>query len=292
MSVVKVVRRCCALTKPGIIFGNGVTLWGGFAMGSKDTFKLELFSSILVGLSLIIASACIVNNYIDRKTDAQMVRTQHRPIATGTVSFVQAMGLAFILGVCGIGILVVTSTLVIVSMAFFGFCAYVLLYGLGKYISVHATLLGGMAGAIPPALGYCASSNLCDAGAYLLFLSMVVWQMPHFYSIAIYRLEEYSKTSISILPIQRGIFVTKVYMTGYILSFIVLSVLCTVLGYTGSVYTIVTMSLGSLWLIFCIVGLRWCSERNWARYMFYLSLVVLFSMNIAIVLGRGFLIVS
>src|SRR6202040_4019316 len=116
---------------------------------------------------------------------------------------------------------------------------YVVLYSFWKYRSSLATLVGSIAGAVPPVVGYCSVSNRFDTGAVLFFLILVLWQMPHFFSIAMYRLQDYSAAAIPVLPIKKGNHRTKVHMVFYILGFIMVAILLTVFGYTGYSYLIV-----------------------------------------------------
>ena len=162
------------LMKPGIIMGNVITAAGGFALGSKGTFDFGLFLAALLGLSLIIGSACAFNNYIDRTADQKMKRTQNRPLAKGTISLQSATLFAIFLFLSGILVLTLFVNLLTLAIALIGFAVYVFFYSFLKYRSTHATLIGSIAGATPPALGYCAASNHFDMGALLLFAVIVL----------------------------------------------------------------------------------------------------------------------
>ena len=275
-----ITRGYISLVKPGIVLGNAVVTAGGFAIGSKGALDLRLLALVVTGLSCIIASACICNNCIDRKTDAKMARTSHRLLATGEVSSKEALPFACALGIFGLIVLLLSAPLLSVAAALLGFGTYVVLYGIGKYLSLYATLVGSIAGALPPVVGYCAAANTFDAGALLLGCSMICWQMPHFYAIAIYRLDEYAATSLSILPVQRGLFITKVRMLGYIIAWTALSGMLSVFGYTGWLYCGAVLALGCGWIYLCIKGFTVNSEKIWARRMLNYSLV-----NIGLVNG-------
>jgi protoheme IX farnesyltransferase len=278
------ILRYIALSKPGIVLGNAVTTAGGFAIGSRHELDFRLLGLVLTGLSCVIAAACVCNNCIDRGTDAKMARTSHRVLATGELSWKQAMPFAAVLGVFGLITLLLSAPLIAVLATVVGFGAYVLLYGMGKYLSLYATLVGSVAGAVPPVVGYCAAANTFDAGALLLGCSMVCWQMPHFYSIAIFRLDEYASTSLSVLPVQKGIFITKVRMLGYIVVWTVLSCMLSVFGYTGWLVFVVAAALGCSWGWLCLQGFSVCNERAWARRMFFWSLVNVGLSNVLYVL--------
>lgn len=275
-------RTYCLLTKPGIIFGNVITTVGGFTLASKGKFNFWLFLATIIGLSLVIASACVFNNYIDRDLDKKMSRTKNRALALGLISEQRAIIFAIFLGLTGTLLLFLFTNLLTVSIALFGFFVYVILYSFSKYHSIHGTLIGSIAGAVPPVVGYCAVSNRFDLGALILFAMIALWQMPHFFAIAIYRLEDYAAASIPVLPIKKGIQVTKFHMMLYIAAFIAVSFLLTMFGYTGFSFLIVAAFLGFSWLGLSIKGFRCKDDKLWARKMFLFSLIIVMGLCIAI----------
>jgi protoheme IX farnesyltransferase len=254
---------------------------GGFALGSKSCFSIAHLLTPLIGLCLVIASACICNQYIDRSEDQKMARTKNRPLVRGTVSSRTALGWGVSCAVSGMALLALATNMMAVGLTAIGFFAYVVLYGHGKYLSLCGTPLGSIAGAIPPVVGYCAVTGSFDMEALLLFLTMICWQMPHFYSIAIYRLDEYAHTSFAILPIQKGTFITKIHMLAYIAAFLV-AASSTVAASTASQWVILTGGGGWLWL--CWRGFFCSDEKAWARQMFLFSLVLIGLLNALLVL--------
>jgi heme o synthase len=277
-----VLRNYILLSKPGIIFGNGVSAVGGFALASKGHFQFFLFLSMMLGLSMVIASACIFNNYIDREIDAKMKRTRNRVLVKGLISIKNAMVYAFILLVCGCCILLVNTNLLTTVLSLSGFAIYVFLYSFLKHSSIHATLVGSFAGAIPPVVGYCSLTGSLDKGALILFLMFAMWQMPHFFAIALYRLEDYKAASIPVLPLIRGSFNTKTQMLLYIIGFMGASSLLTVFGYTGYVFLFLITLLSLYWIYLCIKGYQCKNDHKWARKMFLFSLVVVMVLSISI----------
>lgn len=275
-------KQYCLLTKPGIIFGNIITTCGGFALASRGEFHLWVFLATLLGLSLIIASSCVFNNYIDRHHDKKMARTKNRALATGSISTKRAIFFALSLGALGIFVMALWVNLISLGVALFGFFVYVLLYSFSKHRSMHGTLIGSVAGAVPPVVGYAAACNCLDLGALILFSMIALWQMPHFFAIAIYRLKDYTAASIPVLPVIKGVRHAKIQMTLYIIAFIGVSLLLTVFHYTGFAYLIITAALGVAWLLLCIQGFRSDNDRLWARKMFIFSLIVVLGICITI----------
>ncbi len=275
-------KNYCLLMKPGIIMGNIVVTAGGFALASKGTFNLPLFFATLIGLAFIIASACVFNNYIDRDTDKKMKRTKDRGLATGAISAYGAILFGVILGILGALVLYTFTNLITVSVALVGFFVYVILYSFSKYYSIHGTIVGSVAGAIPPVVGYCAVSNRIDAAAVILFFMMVMWQMPHFFAIAIYRIDDYMEASIPVMPVIRGMRETKIYMMLYVIAFTTVSILLTVYGYTGISYLVIVALLGVAWIRLCAKGFSCKNDKLWARQMFIFSLVVVMTLYVTI----------
>lgn len=270
------------LTKPGIIMGNLITTIAGFALASSVYFNIPLFLETLVGLGLIIASACVCNNYIDKESDAKMARTKNRPLVKGLISEKKALIFSFVLGVTGSIILFFFTNLLALFTALLGFAIYVGLYSLVKYHTTYATLVGSISGAMPPVVGYVAVSNSLDLGALILFLILVLWQMPHFYAIAIYRCEDYKKANIPVLPVLKGAHTTKVHMLLYIIAFIPTLLLLTFLGYTGYAYLIIAGMLSFSWLVLSIKGFTTKNDVLWAKQMFALSLVIIVTFSLLV----------
>jgi len=219
------IKDYYSLTKPGIIFGNAIPAVAGFFLASKGHPNAGLFIAMLVGISFVIASACVFNNYIDRDIDKFMARTKKRALPTGIISGRNALLYAIVLGVIGFSLLLFYTNLLTTFVGFVGFFVYIVLYGISKRRSVYGTIVGSIAGAVPPVVGYVAVTNNFDMGALLLFLILVIWQMPHFYAIAIFREDDYAAASIPVLPIKQGIKATKIHMVLYIAAFLIATVM-------------------------------------------------------------------
>jgi protoheme IX farnesyltransferase len=267
------IKSYVALTKPGIIMGNLITAASGFILASKGSIDPMLFIAALVGLSLVIASACVFNNYLDRKSDQKMARTQNRPLVLGTISVKNALVFASALLLLGTSILAVYTHMLTTVLALLGFFGYVIVYGISKYQTRFATEIGSIAGAMPPLVGYTAVTNTLDAGAWILFAIIALWQMPHFYAIAMYRLNDYSAASIPVLPAVKGMFVTKVYMLLYVIAFSIAALMLSLYGYTGALYLGAVAILSTVWLWLSLKGFKATNDTVWAKKMFLYSLV-------------------
>lgn len=267
--------RFFSVVKPGIIFGNLVTLCGGFFLGMRDHFNYELLLLTMLGMGLVIASGCVFNNYIDRDIDQLMERTRHRVLVQGKIAPKVALSYATFLGILGFVDLYFFTNILTLALAALGFIVYVGFYSLAlKRRSGLGTFIGGISGAIPPVVGYTATTDQLDVGALLLFLILFLWQMPHFYAISIYRLEDFSRAKLPILPLKKSVHYTKIVSLIYVFIFTIISVLPSVFGFTGIIYFIAALLLGLIWLGLGLKGL-WLKydDRLWARKMFLFSII-------------------
>ena len=265
--------------KPGIIYGNLITAIGGFLLASKDHIDISLLIFTLLGTSLIIGSACVFNNYIDRGIDIKMDRTKKRALVSGLIKPSRALVFGSIIGLVGFLILIFHTNGLVVLIGSLAFIIYVVFYGISKRRSVHGTLVGSLAGAAPIVAGYCAVTDDFNSGAIILFLVLVTWQMAHFYAIAIYRLDDYRAASIPVLPAVSGIKQTQIQIFAYIGAFIAVTACLTFFGYTGIVFTIVMLILGFLWLYKGIKGFKATNSKKWARKMFLFSLIIIVGLS-------------
>ncbi|MCP5470090.1 MAG: protoheme IX farnesyltransferase [Chlamydiales bacterium] len=270
------------LTKPGIILGNVITIAGGFALAATY-FAPFLFLCTLCGLSFLIASSCILNNYIDRNLDKLMERTKNRPFALGTISVSKALLLSAALGALGFLFLLATNTLTI-CIALFGYVSYIILYGFFKRRTHYGTLVGSLAGAVPPVVGYCAMSGRLDIYALSLFALLIVWQMPHFFAIALFRLNDYKQAGLPVHPIQKGIQATKMQMILYVALFMLLGL--SLAPQVSRIYLVATLVFSTLWLFTAFKGLKDKETEKWAKKMFLISLWTVTAMFVAMLIPQ------
>lgn len=270
------------LTKPGIILGNLITMGAGFLLASRGVWHFGLFFATLIGLAFVMASACVLNNYIDRQRDSKMERTKNRALACGDISERSALLFAAYLGTFGGMILLLYTNLLALAVASAGYFVYVVLYSIWKGRTIYGTAIGSIAGAVPPAVGYCAVSNQVDGGVLILFAMLVLWQMPHFFAVAMTHFDDYVAADIPVLPVKKGIWRTKIHMLFYIFCFTFSAMLLTFFGYTGNVYLLIALGLGLVWLVLCLAGFQSRNDRQWAQRMFRVSLILITAISFAI----------
>lgn len=261
------------LTKPGIVYGNSIATIAGYLFASGSEFKPLHFAITVIATAAVMASACVVNNMIDRDIDAAMDRTRHRALVRGDVSLFGAGVYAGFLGATGIVLLWLVTNPLASWIAVFGFVAYVLLYTIAKRYTVHSTAIGTLSGATPPVIGYVAVVGQIDISAMLLFALLVTWQMPHFFAIALYRRNDYVRAGVPVLSVARRPERIRQQMIAYTTLFVGV---CVSLGLYGAATWPTAAAL-------TFVGICWLSLYTglvtdyaaWARRVFRFSLVVL-----------------
>ncbi|EHD22727.1 MULTISPECIES: heme o synthase [Brenneria] len=270
------------VTKPGIIFGNLISVIGGFLLAAQGSIDYPLFLSTLFGVSLVVASGCVFNNVIDRDIDKKMERTKNRVLVRGLISLKVTLVYASLLGIAGFALLYIAANPLAMWLAVMGFVVYVGVYSLYmKRHSVYGTLIGSLSGAAPPVIGYCAVSNQFDAGALILLLIFSLWQMPHSYAIAIFRFKDYQAANIPVLPVVKGISVAKNHITLYILAFMVATLMLSLGGYAGYKYLVVAAAVSVWWLGMALSGYKNANDdRVWAKKLFMFSIVAITSLSV------------
>lgn len=275
-----------SLAKPGVLYGNALTAAAGFLLAARGHIDLWLFLALVVGSTLVIASACVLNNFLDQDIDSKMARTKKRAIVSGKVKGRDAVILSILLGVVGLAILVLYTNWLVVLVGVIGFVDYVVLYGmLSKRLSIHGTLVGSISGAAPILAGYVAVSGAFDAGAIIVFAAMFLWQMPEFYSIAIYRMKEYKAAGVPVMSVVKGKEYTRLQILFYTIAFVVSTLLLTPYGYMGYSYLGIMGLLGAYWLYLAVIGFKASDIDAWARRMFRFSLIILLAFCAMISVG-------
>lgn len=270
------IKEYYSLTKPGVLYGNALTAAAGFLLASQGHINLWLFAAAIGGTTLMIASACVLNNFLDQDIDSKMARTKTRALVAGKVRGRDAVILAIVLGVLGVAIVYFYTNLLVLAVGIIGYVDYVVLYGmLSKRLSIHGTLVGSVSGAAPILAGYVAVTGVLDPGALIVFAIMFLWQMPEFYSISIYRRDEYKAAGVPVISVIKGIKHTRIQIFFYTLAFVISTALLTLLGYTGYVYFVVMMVLGGYWLWLAVEGLKTNKSVEWSKKMFRFSLIIL-----------------
>ncbi len=273
------------LIKPGITLSNTLAAVAGFFLASSAFgFELKTFFGIMTGIAFVIASACVANNIIDRDIDARMKRTKGREVAAGNISVRNAIICAVVLGVAGFWSLVVWTNPLTVVLGLVAYVWYVVIYGIAKRATSLSTIIGAVCGALPPVAGYTAVTGHIDIVAIILFALWMVWQLPHFYAISIFRRDDYSRAGLPVWSVKYGNASTRRQMLFWVLVFLVLTPALAFAGATCNPYLVVMVATGLYWAVDGIAHVDEPDEQ-WARRMFKSSIYVLLVTMIAI--GAG-----
>lgn len=275
------IKKYILVTKPGIVLGNLITAAGGYFLAARGSVDFSLLMSTVIGISLVVASACVLNNYVDRNMDRKMIRTRDRILARGLMSAKAAGFYAALLGAAGTVLLCAAANMLAAAVVLAGFAIYAGVYSLVlKRSSVYAVLIGSLAGAAPPLAGYCAVSGRFDMGALILLSIFSLWQIPHAYAIAIFRFDDYAAAAIPVLPVKAGLLIVKKQIIVYILAFLAATLMLTLGGYTGYSYLAAATAVGSVWLIMALSGFKTSNDRLWAKKMFIFSVLTIFVLSV------------
>ena len=250
-SVLNNWRGYLELTKPGVQALLFVSCASGMLIGSNFNPPVTVFFFGLIGISFLAASSAVVNHFFDKQIDAKMNRTSKRPLVLGHISDKQAIIFSVLLYASGSIMLLnftnfLTWLLTTLTFIFYGFIYTKYL----KYMTSQNIVIGGLAGAMPPLLGWSAITNSIEPNALRLVLIIMVWTPPHFWALAVYRVEDYSEAEVPMLPVQKGVAFTK----QHILLYTFLLIACTMLPYAvqmfGEIYLISALVLGLIFLIY------------------------------------------
>jgi len=274
------------LTKPRITLMVMLTTMVGFVMGSAAHVRLAGLVAVLIGTGLVAAGASALNMLMERRTDALMLRTRNRPIPAGRLRPTDALAWGFVL--TGVGVLVLgwlTGTLA-AGVALVTWLSYLLFYTPLKPRTSLSTVVGALPGALPPVIGWAAARGSVDAGAFVLFAILFLWQIPHFLAIAwIYR-EDYARAGLPMLPVldPEGK-VTGRQAVANSLALLLVSLTPRAAGMAGTVYLVGAVVLG---IGFTAVAFQAAVERTApaARRLFLASIVYLVSLCALLIADR------
>ena len=279
------------LCKPNVVYMMLVCAFVGMLLAEESVGSFGYLFVALTGIALCAASAAAINQVIDRNTDALMTRTDQRPLPKGELSAIHASAFAFVIGAIGALILyfyVNTLTMILTVASLIGYAFIYTIYL--KRATPQNIVIGGLAGAAPPLLGWSSITNTIDPYALLLVLIIFVWTPPHFWALAIYRKDEYAKESIPMLPVTHGIVFTKLQIVLYTIILFIVSLLPYVVLMSGLIYLYSALILSSMFL-YSSVKLYYSSDDEDAMKTFQFSIYYIFLIFLALLVDH-FIILS
>lgn len=244
------------LCKPKIVILLSITALVGMLL-SID-FYSNIFTSLasLLGFALLAGSSAALNQIFDRESDKNMERTKKRPLASGELSLVNALVFTSALLFLGSFLLLYYSNLMTLLITTFGFVFYSLIYTIYlKWATPQNIVIGGLSGALPPLIGWTAVNNEISLLPLILVLVIFLWTPPHFWPLAIDRLDEYKKEGVPMMPIAKGVSRTKKEMIVYAVLLFGTSLAPFFYGLTGYFYLVSTSALNIYFIYLCIAYL-------------------------------------
>jgi heme o synthase len=246
-------RDYLELCKPRVVLLMLLTVLVGMYLAAPGWVPLRLVFCSVLGIGCCAGSAAAINHVVDRRIDALMARTKKRPVAHGRMSEKQAIYFAVLLGLFGLTVLSYWVNPLTALLTFVTLIGYAGIYtGYLKRATPQNIVIGGLAGAAPPLLGWTAVTGYFDPQALLLVLIIFAWTPPHFWALAIYRLDEYKKAAIPMLPVTHGVWFTKLHVLLYTILLLISTALPVVVGMSGMIYGVVAMLLGARFLWWAI----------------------------------------
>ena len=276
------------LCKPRVVALLVFTANVGMLLAVPGMPPIALFLYATLGIGLASASAAAINHFIDQKADAQMARTQNRPLPQGDLNSKNVLFFAAILGITAMLILVFLVNTLTAVLTFVSLIGYAVIYTVYlKRMTPQNIVIGGAAGAAPPLLGWCAMTGEVHPYALLLFLLIFVWTPPHFWALAIARRDEYAKVNIPMLPVTHGIEFTRLHILFYTILLFILTLLPYLTGMSGLIY-LIPSSLLSLGFIYFAIKMMRTKEDKTAMQTFAYSIVYLMLLFAALLLDHYF----
>lgn len=258
------------MCKPRVVFLMVLTSVVGMFLAVPGMVPISTLLLGNLGIALVAAAGAVCNHLIDRNIDLKMKRTHNRPLPQGRVGPKQTIIFASAIGLSGMSILLLWINPLCAWLTLASFVGYAFIYtAYLKHATPQNIVIGGLAGAMPPLLGWSAVTGTIDPGAVILVIIIFAWTPPHFWALAIHRKDEYEKSGVPMLPVTHGEQVTKLHIIFYTGFLIVVSSMPYFIGMSGSFYLAVAMLLGAgfqffSWMLLMKPGPR--TAMNTFRY--------------------------
>lgn len=271
------------LTKPRIVYLMLITAYATMWIASGTFPSIWLSIVTLVGTALAAGSANAINCYFDRDIDVIMRRTRKRPIPAGLITPREALTFGIVTGVLSFVLLTWQANLLTASWALGGNLFYVFIYTMWlKRSTPQNIVIGGASGSVPPLIAWAAVTGTVAWPAVILFAVIFLWTPPHFWALALYSNEDYSKAKVPMMPVVRGVEETKNQMIAYSVILTLVSLLLTPSGATGWLYTVAAAALGGYFIYLAVLTKKDPTDRSAKRFFGYslLYLALLFAVAV------------
>jgi heme o synthase len=278
------------LTKPRVVILIVFTAIVGMFLSVPDWPGIEPLIFGTLGIGMASSAAAVFNHVLDHRTDILMMRTRGRPLPQGKLTVKAALTFASVLCVIAMSILWFLVNSLTAVLTFFSLIGYAVIYTVWlKRATPQNIVIGGAAGAAPPVLGWTAVTNEVTSGALLLFLIIFVWTPPHFWALAIARLEEYAKVDIPMLPVTHGVAYTRLNILLYSILLLLVTIMPYLIGMSGLIYLVAALGLGAYFLYYAIRMFRDHEDEELPMAMFKYSISYLGLLFTALLVDHYFI---
>lgn len=282
-------RDYLRLCKPKVVLLLLITALVGMLLTSPGINDVALMAIAIIGIGLVASAAAVVNHLVDVNIDSKMTRTRSRPLVSGRLSSVQAITFSFLMAISGLWLLTIYVNPLTAILTLAGLFGYAFVYTIYlKHKTPQNIVWGGLAGALPPLLGWTSMTNSIASEGVLLMLIIFVWTPAHFWPLAIDRIEDYKKAKVPMLPVTHGIEYTKNSIIVYTLLLNLVSWLPYLSGMNGVSYLVAAIVLGG-WFLYYALLLKFRPQKKTAITTFYVSIIYLFLLFIALVVDHSLL---
>ncbi|MEN8779439.1 MAG: heme o synthase [Glaciecola sp.] len=274
------------MTKPNVVLLLLLTALVGMCLASETWIPAQTLIIGLFGIGALSSAAAVVNHVVDHEIDSKMARTVNRPVAKGRVSSKQALMFALVLGVLGFAALDLWINRLTAVLTLAGLVGYAGIYTLFlKRATPQNIVIGGLAGAIPPLLGWTAVTGEIHAYPLLLVLIIFTWTPPHFWALAIHREKDYAKAKIPMLPVTHGVEYTKTFVLLYTVLLFLVCLLPYLAGMADLIYLVGSSALNTGFLYYAY-KLKFNATEQTAMQTFKFSIIHLMVLFVVLLLDH------
>jgi protoheme IX farnesyltransferase len=280
------------LCKPRVIVLLVITAMVGVLLASP-VGELSIFILVVssLGIGLGSAAGAVINQVVERESDAKMARTQNRPLPQGRVEQKNAFIFALMLAAGSVFILTAWINVLTAVLTFASMIGYAVVYTMYlKKATPQNIVIGGLAGATPPLLGWVAVTNSIDPQGLLLVLIIYTWTPPHFWALAIHRRDDYAKVNLPMLPVTHGIEFTKYSILGYTIIMILVTLLPYLIFMSGWIY-LASATILNLYFLYMVLLLMFSKKQNVAMKTFVYSINYLLLLFVSMVVDHYLVVI-
>ncbi|WP_404342051.1 heme o synthase [Pseudoalteromonas mariniglutinosa] len=283
---VALLQDYLAISKFKVVAMLVLTAWVGLALAPDVGRGITVQLISLLGIGLLSASAAVVNHVVDSEIDSKMARTRHRPVAKGRLSKQHALSFAVVIGVSGFIMLLLWANTLTAILTLFALVGYAFVYtSFLKRATPQNIVIGGLAGAMPPLLGWVSETGQMAAAPWLLVMIIFTWTPPHFWALAIARKSDYERAKIPMLPVTHGIDFSKTCVIAYSVLLALVCVLPYLIAMSGAIYLLASSVLNGIF-IYKALKLKFAPEEDTAMDLFRFSIIHLMLLFVVLFIDK------